>query len=323
MASLGIMVAMRTIVVALVIALASPFARADEPKPWAVGVSDDNKAAAQQHLDAGNALFLERKYAEALEEYKQALAKWEHPAIRFNVVRCLIFLERPLEASDNLKLALKYGKVPFDDTIYSEALSYEKLLAAEIGEVEVNCAQDGVQLTFDGVPLLACPGKEQRRVLPGPHQIVGKKDGYLPRTIELVVLGGKQEHAGITLEPLSKAARIEHRWATWIPWTVFGAGFGAAGLGGLLHLKAVSDNSQYANIVASSCADGCTSAQLASHHALLTTARVENGIAIGMISAGAAAVVAGSVMLYLNRGHTVYEVAPTAGGAMVSLARSF
>ena len=307
-------------------------ARADD-KPWAAGVSAENKAAAQQHLDAGNALFLERKYSEALDEYKKALETWEHPAIRFNMVRCLIFLERPLEASDNLQLALKYGAAPFDETIYSEALSYEKLLASQIGELDINCDQTGVALTMDGQPLLACPGKEQRRVLPGQHQIVGKKEGFLPRTVEIIVLGGKHEHAGVTLEPLSKAARIEHRWPTWIPWTVFGSGFAAAGIGELLHLKASSDNSAYASYVATKCPDGCTNAML--DHSLLTSARVENGIAIGLITAGAAAVATGSLMLYLNRGRTVYDlesatprgasidVVPTRGGAAVSVAGQF
>jgi len=311
----------RSILVSAVIA--SSTARADD-KPWSVGVSDENKAAAQQHLDAGNALFLERKYGEALTEYQQALGLWEHPAIRFNIVRCLIFLDRKLEASDNLKAALKYGALPFDDTLYSEAQSYEKLLASEIGEIEIHCAQDGVQLTMDGKQLLACPGKEQRQVLPGQHQIVGKKEGFLPRTVEIVVLGGKHDFETITLDPLSKAARIEHRWPTWIPWPVFGAGFGIAGLGGLLHLKATSDDSSYASYVSGKCPDGCPSSTL--DHSLLTSARVENGFAWGFVITGAAAVATGSVMLYMNRGQTVYEgidVMPTRGGAAVTWTGGF
>jgi hypothetical protein len=314
---------------AIAVAFACSSARADD-KPWAVGVTAENKAAAQQHLDAGNALFLERKYSEALEEYKQALALWEHPAIRFNMVRCLIFLDRKLEASDNLKLALKYGAQPFDDTIYSEAMSYEKLLASEIGEIEIHCEQTGVDLTMDGQALLACPGKDQRRVLPGQHQIVGKKQGFVPRTVEVVVLGGKHDFESITLQPLSKAARIEHRWATWLPWTVFGGGFAAAGIGGLLHLKASSDNSSYASYVSTKCPDGCPSGTL--DHSLLTSARVENGFAVALIGVGATAVVTGSVMLYLNRGQTVYETAPatahldvirTRGGAAVTWTGGF
>jgi hypothetical protein len=287
-------------------------ARADdpaEPKPWSVGVTTEQKAMAQEHLDKGNALFLEHKYSEALEEYRQAVSAWNHPAIRFNMVRSLIFLEKTLEAAEELKQALAYGAAPFQEpAIYSEALGYEKLLAGRVGEIEIACEQAGVEMTLDGAQLTSCPGHEQRRVLPGHHQIVGKKAGFVPRTVEVVVLGGDQQHAAVLLDPLSKAARIEHKWPTWIPWTVFGGGFALAGLGGLLHLKAAADNSSYANNITMLCSDtpGCRSSML--DHSLETSAHIENAIALGMIAVGAAAVTTGSVMLYINRGHTVYDL---------------
>src|SRR5262249_62302151 len=125
---------------------------------------------------------------------------------------------------------------------------------------------------------------------------------------------------------------IEHKWKTWIPWTVFGAGFAAAGIGGLLHWKATSDNASYTDYVKMVCADSCPDSSL--NHSLLTTARVENGFGIGLLSAGGAAVVAGSVMIFLNRGHTVYDlesptprahldVVPSHDGGMVTLSGGF
>ena len=60
---------------------------------------DSQKAQAQKILEEGNALFLKKDYAQALEKYKAAVAKWDHPAIRFNMVRCLIQLDKPVEAS--------------------------------------------------------------------------------------------------------------------------------------------------------------------------------------------------------------------------------
>ncbi len=64
-------------------------ARADD-QPWAAGVTDQQKAEAKTHLDEGNALFLKKSYKEALEAYRLAIKSWDHPAIRFNIVRCLI-----------------------------------------------------------------------------------------------------------------------------------------------------------------------------------------------------------------------------------------
>src|SRR5689334_16489633 len=108
-----------SIAVVTAIAVAAPrAARADQP--WAVGVSAEHKAQAQTLLEAGNAQFLERKYPEALATYQQALAIWDHPAIRFNVVRCLIQLGRPVEAYDNLEIALRYGEAPLESSVYEE-----------------------------------------------------------------------------------------------------------------------------------------------------------------------------------------------------------
>jgi hypothetical protein len=300
-----------------VLICASAHADDNGPAPWSVSVTADQKAVAKQHLDAGNALFLQHKYAEALEEYRLATAAWDHPAIRFNMVRCQIFLDRPLEAADNLKLALRYGAAPFDETIYNEALGYEKLLGGEIGEVDINCGQPGVRLTMDGQQLISCPGREHRRVLPGQHQLVGTKEGFIPRTVDLVVLGGKHQHALMELDPLSKAARIAHRWPSWVPWSVFAGGFTLAGIGGLTQLKASSDNSAYASTITRDCANGCPTGTI--DRSLERSAKLENGIAIGLISVGAIAVAAGSALLYLNRGHTVYDLGPEGSARHVRL----
>jgi hypothetical protein len=288
--------------------------------PWAVGVSDAQKAQAKTALDAGNAAFLEKKYSEALAKYQTAIAAWDHPAIRFNVVRCLIQLDRPVEAFDNLKLAMKYGADPFEDGLFTEALAYEKLLAKQIGEVEIACTQPGVKLTLDGQSLGTCPTRETKRVAPGAHQVVGVKDGFLTKTFEVVVVGGARERVDVALAPLGASARIEHRWATWIPWVVFGSGFAVIGGGALLDLSAAADMDSYDRIVKQQCSMmACTDADLPTD--LKDDAETKSNIAVGVMVVGVATVAAGGVMLYLNRGRTVYgeklvpRVVPTDGGA--------
>jgi len=293
-------------------------ARADTP-PWAVGVSDAQKAKAQQLLDAGNQQFLDKSYAAALDNYKAAIAVWDHPAIRFNIVRCLIQLDRPVEAAENLELALKYGAAPLEEAVYAEALAYKKLLAAQIADLDIKCEQDGVHLTLDGQPLATCPAHEQRRVSPGSHQIVGAKDGFVPRTVEIVVLGGKRQDVAIALVPLSQATHVVHRWQTWIPWAVFGGGLAVAGVGGLVELKASSDMAAYDRTVTHDCAiTGCAPGTI--DHTLEHTATLENRIAIGVMTVGLAAAATGAAMLYMNRGReTFVDVAPQPGGAVVSV----
>ena len=95
----------RALWIALVLASAPAFVHADD-KPWVAGVSDESKAAAKILLDAGNARFIEHDYTGALDRYKAAVAKWDHPAIRFNMA---------VEASESLKLALKFGAAPLEE----------------------------------------------------------------------------------------------------------------------------------------------------------------------------------------------------------------
>lgn len=315
-------------VVALGIAAGAPIARAQpaQPQPWSVGVSDAKKQEAQRYLEEGNAEFLERKYPAALAKYEQAIAAWNHPAIRFNIVRCLIQLDRPVDAYDNLKLALAYGAAPLEDAVYTEALAYEKLLANQIAEVAIACTQPGVAMALDGQPLGACPRTEQRRVTPGPHLVVGAKPGFLTRTIDVVAVGGQRQEVALVLEPLASAARIEHRWPGWIPWVVFGGGFAVAGVGGAINLAAASNMDSYDRTVTQLCSrTPCTAAQLeaAGVAGLDRKAERQSVLGVGVMILGGATVATGAVLLYLNRGRTVYPeradklapaIAPVEGG---------
>lgn len=162
-------------------------------EPWKEGVTAERQQTARQLLEEGNAQFLERNFATALAKYEAAVVVWDHPAIRFNMVRTLVQLGRLVEAYDNLDLALKYGAEPLEENLYEEALTYQKSLAKQVGEIVVTCTQYGVQLTLDGQPVLTCPGSRTRRLLPGHHQLVGKKAEYLTRSVELVARAGERD----------------------------------------------------------------------------------------------------------------------------------
>jgi hypothetical protein len=300
------------VVVALLVGLAAPVAA----QPWADGVSDARKADAQKLLEEGNQLFLQKKFKEALAKYQAAIAAWDHPAIHFNIVRCLIRLDRTVEASDELTKALKYNDEPFETAIYNEALNYQKLLATQIAEIEIKCSQAGAKVTLDGQSLMNCPGQQKRRVAPGQHGVIATKEGFLPKNVEVVIVGGKTESVDLQLVPLAKAAKIVHRWPAWIPWVVFGGGLAVAGVGGLIQINANDLMNDYDRTIARDCAvTGCDLEQTndqgekvyADLIAKRETSERRNVIAISVISVGAAGAVAGGVMLWLNRGRTVYE----------------
>jgi hypothetical protein len=311
--------------IVLAIACVTAVARADAPQPWAVGVTAEQRARAKQLLDAGNARMLDHDYAAALDQFRAGIAVWDHPAIRFNIVRCLIQLDRPVEASENLELALKYGAAPLEDAVYAEALNYQKLLANQISDVEVTCTQDHVKVSLDGRSIVACPGSAQRRVAPGQHQIVGTGPGLSTKTIDLVLLGGKRQRVAVTLASPGEA-RIVRRWNQWLPWAVFGSGFAIVGAGALLEYHASTEMDRYDRAVTRDCVNtSCGSSQLAVDVGLEHSAQAFNRIAIGVFATGGLAIATGTVMLYLNRGHPGYSAAyePRDGGGTINVTGRF
>src|SRR5262245_49460818 len=173
-------------VLAAVFALAS-FARAEAPpdradRPWARDVSEDAQKQALLVFEEGNKLFENSEHAAALAKYREALKIWDHPAIRYNAAVALINLDQPFAANENLELALRYGEAPFNAETFQQALTYRKLLHGQLAELKVTCAEPGADVALDGTPLFTAPGEAARWLLPGAHQLVARKTGYLTAT---------------------------------------------------------------------------------------------------------------------------------------------
>jgi tetratricopeptide (TPR) repeat protein len=320
---------MRIVTFAAVTALAGAAAPAvaDEPtpeaqeKPWSRGVSAEQKQTAQRLLEEGNDLFVRNQYREALARYQEAIASWDHPAIRFNVVRALIALDRPLDAYENLEKSLAYGKEPLEEQVYAEALNYQRLLAGQIAELEVTCKQPGVKISVDGEPFLDCPGNRTVRTTPGTHAVVGTKEGFMTSTHDVVLMPGKKEPVDVSLASFEESSITRQRWATWKPWAVAGGGAVIAGLGVLLNVQAGSTMDDFEREVANRCAgDGCTAEELeGSLGDRENLALLENKVAIGMMITGGAVVVTGVTLVILNRPRTYVpesgtRVVPTVSG---------
>jgi hypothetical protein len=163
--------------------------------------------------------------------------------------------------------------------------------------------------------------------------VVGTKDGFVPRTVDVVVGGGDRQKVDVTLIELGATGEVKHRWAVWKPWVVFGGGLVVAGFGTLLELKAAADMRAYDRNVALQCPSGCP-AGTPVDDSLKSTAALEDKVAIVVIATGIATAATGAVLMYMNRGKTVYPDAHGAetqvgvvplvgGGAAVTLSGSF
>lgn len=338
------------LVCALVLLLRLPVALAQQPplpdspsssgrgvpeqlRPWAVGISEGEQALALEMYVAGNAEFAESRFAQALAKYRNAITHWDHPAIRFNMVVCLINLGQPIEAREQLEKSLAFGVPPLGAEAHAQAITYGKLLDAQLTRLTVSCPEPGAQVTLDGKPLLTGPGSAARYLLPGEHQVVATKPGMQASLRAVTLTAGTP--AAIELRPsMGRTARSQmvRRWATWKPWTVLGSSGAILGLGALAYFAASRDFADYDRAVSARCPMGCGAMMLAEYGLVDKKQRAEREqvIAITLFIVGGGAAVAGIVGILLNQPRMKLEaspalltIAPTAGGAMIATAWGF
>jgi hypothetical protein len=319
---------------ALLVAIGA--AHAEPPaaeRPWETGVSADDQAAALALFKDGNELFEQSQHTQAVAKYREALARWDHPRIRYNLAVALIHLDRPLEAYEQIGRALAFGSAPLSAEQHAQALTYQKLLRGQLAELTVLCDEPGAEVTLDGDQLFGAPGRSTRVLTPGKHQLVATSRGRMPDSRALVLLPGANEQVRLAPAP-APTNRVElktrRRWAAWKPWLVGASGVLVAAIIGVsLELQARADYNSYDANVAQQCPMGCpTSTLLGSTRDLKSRAAAENGAAIGALSAGAGLVVAGIAMLILNAPRVEAEparisfaplIAPRAGGAALAV----
>jgi hypothetical protein len=311
----------------------APGAPQIEPRPWAAGVPASEQAAAIELYVAGNREFTESRFPQALARYKEAIRHWDHPAIRFNMAVCLINLDQPLEAHDNLEHSLAYGEPPLGPDAYGQAVTYRRLLAGQLSRLTIRCKEPGMRVSVDGKPLFTGPGAFDQIVMPGPHQVVAAKAGFLTDSKTLVAVAGKVTPYEVHAMAIVAAPTMVRRWAAWLPWAVFASG-GAFVAGGAWSYSAAAHNfDRYDQIVAARCAQRCSAETLASYSDLRRyqdRGNAEQVAAFSLFVVGGAAVLGGIVGLILNQPHVPSEVmrgqpmvAPTTGGATVSMRWSF
>jgi hypothetical protein len=301
-------------------------------RPWAKGVPDEAQKKALTLFDEGNTLFENSDHAAALGKYREALSVWDHPAIRYNVAVTLINLDQPLAAHDNLELSLRYGAAPFDAETYQQALTYRKLLRGQLAELRVRCGESGADVALDGATLFVAPGEASRWVLPGLHQLVARKPGFLSETRSLSLLPGKPAEETLALQDIGTLpTRMVRRWPVWKPWAVVGGGALLAAVAVPILLDAKSNVDAYDAGVRSSCPSGCQTGTL--QQAVLdarSRAHVEDVVAISLLSVGGAVVASGVALAILNLPHAVpadegtrTAVAPIVGLGQFGVAIAF
>jgi tetratricopeptide (TPR) repeat protein len=305
-------VAVRAVAVAIAILLASGVhaAHADD-KPWVKGVSEtDQKTALDLYRD-GNTEFVDDHFAQALAKYQEALKFWDHPAVRFNAAICLDNLERPLEAYEFMRAAMRFGPDPIGKDHFERGRKLLERLDLKTNQLEIHSKQPDAEVSLDGKRLALVDGAASQRVLVGEHQIVAVKPHYQTETMPVVVHAGPATQAVIDMKVEEAARRMDRRWSRLLPWEVLAAGVVVAGIGGGLYELSNHDYSLYTRD-ANSCAASagipgyCPAGPANSHlHVLSSRAASLADGEYAALGLGGAIAAAGFVMILVNSPHLV------------------
>jgi hypothetical protein len=162
-----------------------------EDRPWAAGVSGHEQTAALALYVDGNREFVQARYAQALAKYHEAIRHWDHPAIRFNMAVCQINLGQPVDARDNLERSLAYGAAALGPEAYAQGQTYRKLLDPQLVRLTLDCPEPDEEVVLDGKLVFKGPGVVDRFELPGEHQLIATKPGFLPASRKIVLVAGQ------------------------------------------------------------------------------------------------------------------------------------
>ncbi len=269
----------------------------NDERPWAKGVSEDAQREALALFREGNGLLKESVFVQAAARYREALARWDHPAIHYNLVLALLNLDQPLEVHQHLLAAMRYGAEPLDHEKFEQAKAYKVLVEKQLARVKVSCDTPGTQVVMDGRPLFVAPEQFEGFVRAGPHSIVATKEGYLAHESSKALPAGETTVFDIKMHTTADLTQYRRKWAAWIPWTVLGAGVAVAAAGGGMHYSAAQGFKQFdAGII--SCGGCVPSSELSG---LRSSASLKQNVGLTSYVVGGAAIAAGGVLTWINR----------------------
>lgn len=271
-------------------------------RPWAEGVSAEDQAAAHALFEEGNALLRESLFPQAVKKYREALERWDHPGIHFNLSLALLNLDQPIAVYRSLEKAMQYGEAPLDKEKLERAQRYFEMASQQIGTVEITIDEPQAKVTLDGRPVLTGPGTYKTLIVVGEHQIVATKSGYINRTIDFTIDPTEQEQVEVALISIADMTVSKRRWPQWMPWAVVGAGAVVLAAGGALHGQSSSSFAEFDESFDQTCVNGgCKDSEVPDLKAKLDSAERQQQIAVTSYVIGGAALVGGLVLVYVNR----------------------
>lgn len=272
----------------------------DERRPWFRGVTREQRVSAREFFLAGNTFLRDGLFAPAVEQYRQALGLWRHPAFFYNLTIAQLSLVQPIEAHASILKALEHGKPGLGADKHERAVEYKTLLEKQLAKVVILCDEPGVQITLDGQPIELVAGRYEQVMLPGTHQVLAKKDKRIPEDRQVVVSSGERVQVELVLGIPDKVETVRYM-PSWIPWTTLVLGAAVLGGAGYLDWHSSEELAHFDIEFDNRCRRGCLEPEVQGLTDQLTSAESEKRTAIGLYIAGGVVAVGGAVLVYVNR----------------------
>lgn len=280
-----------------------------ESRPWAVGVSVENQKFAIKKFQEGNAQLNDGLFPAAVKLYREALTKWDHPAIHYNLALALLNLDQPIEVYDSLQKAIAFGAAPLEKDKFEHAKEYMLLVEKQLATVDVSCSKPGAVISVDGKVVFTVgndgkPGHYISRVKIGKHTFVAEKPGYNAQVDAPFIGPGETYRLELTLYTADELTRYKRQWKNkYVPYAVVGGGVALGVVGALLQVSANASYKDYDSTVAKCNAD--SSSQGCENKGAVADMRKSGDTkqTLGYVGYGiaGAAVVTGAILLYVNR----------------------
>jgi tetratricopeptide (TPR) repeat protein len=282
---------------------------AADDRPWAKNVSQAEQDAALALFSEGNSQLNLGLLAQAADKYTEALKHWDHPAIHYNLALVLFKQEKPIEVVRHLEKAVAYGPAPLDPDKFTHAQELLQVESKRLAEIEVTCDKAGAEIMVDNKKVMDAPGTFKDKIVEGRHTFVCRKPGSITHIRTPAILGGEKFRVELKLHTPEELTRYKRRWdATWMPYAVLGGGALVAAIGGIFELSARSSFSDFDKQVASCDMNnaGCPTSNTSVAN-LRSSGNTKQSIAYVGYGLGSAGIVAGALLIYLNRS-TAYHV---------------
>jgi hypothetical protein len=279
-------------------------------------VAEADEKAAEMAFREGNERLNDGLFVKAVESYRKALARWDHPAIHYNMALALFNLDQPIEVYEHMTKALQYGADPLEKDKYDHGKEYLRLVTGQLADIEVSCDKVGAKVSVDGKQVFVAPGRYAAKVRVGKHTFFADKEGYNARVEAPFVGAGETFRINLKVYTTPELTRYSRKWdRAWVPYAVMGGGAAFALGGALFQLSAQSSYDRYTTLVdmCNTATAGCSTdpanpqiAEINKARDSGDTKRLMGFIGYGL---GGAAIATGIVLAYVNRSRP-YQITP-------------